>query len=307
MYPFNSYATDDQMISEGFSFHSLFPLEEDSSSPAQVTPLIQPLAPAQPIAPNPSLIPVQASPPVQPLSPARPIAPNPSLIPVQPLSPARPIATIGRFLPLLNPDMAITYLSYFEMIMHYDLKNWTAAQELLEDGQNQAMEIARRATREQQEIASAVMSLYRHEMPRLVASNERTPLLIRTFIQLIQWHSKDPSDADIQEYLNAIQKPKGHSDAVAEELTSSTAVYQFAAARALFKGDNLKAEKWLEQLFSLSSIASVEMDVLRIALAQCYWKHDKLDQCGDALSHLVGKGLSVVCQLTREDLSRRLL
>lgn len=219
-------------------------------------------------------------------------------------------------LPFLNPDLTLSYLQYFELIMHFELQMWTAVQQLQEEGQRQVMENAGRATREQQPIATAVVSLYRGERPGFIASTERTPLLIRTFIQLIHWHTRDPSDADINEYLDAIRNylgPQGgYSDTFEEELSRQyndnfAAVFQFAAALALSRSDIPSAEAWLKLLFPYSSIGSVEMDVLRVVLAQCYWKQGKLDECGNSLNQVIGKELPAVYQLTKEDLGRRLL
>jgi hypothetical protein len=108
--------------------------------------------------------------------------------------------------------MTLSYLHHFKVILHYELQDRQGVLALQNQAREQVMEIAGsvaceqqgRAAWEKQGIAAAVVCLYENVMPRLIASDEHTPLLIRTCIRLIQWHSEHQSDGAIEEHFKEI-------------------------------------------------------------------------------------------------------
>lgn len=203
---------------------------------------------------------------VQSATPPRAITPEPSIREaIQAVPMPRP-----RCLPLLSPDMTITFLHYFELNMYYELQEWPMVLRLQEEGLMQARTYVGNGTSEQREIAAVVVYLYDDVRPMSMPSGMFSSLLIRTYIQLFQWSFllHGPSKAQITQYLKDI--PRGDIYIL---------VLSFAAAQALSRNNPQDAEWWLEQLFSVTLEESAEADIVRIALAQCYWQREKVQEC----------------------------
>lgn len=289
---FNSNATESPVACEGNEGNFDFELLLHPTQLIQHSAQIQASAPSQ--SPTSIQPPVQTQPPatIQLISDSRKSRPK---------SPARDAVLATRMqrprcLPFMSTVLAITYLPYLEMYMHYEFQDWSAIQALQEEGRNQAREEMTRESGDPYGIAAAVLRLYKGDVPELMPIYESTPLLIRTCITLIHWTSANPSDDEIEMYLT-----RADYDSSAAALA-----FQFAAARALDRDKILDAIRWLKELFLCTCVESAQMDIVRIALALCHWKQENIEKCKDILRQVRGEELPKVCKAMMADLSRRL-